>query len=405
MKALLNSQEKAITHLQTKKVGALFKAPGTGKTRTAVELINQTDVDLVLWLAPLGSVKPQNESSGIKAEVSKWDDISKYHFYGIESIGMSDRIYLEVLTLIKDKKVFIVCDESILIKNKDSKRTSRLLKISKESECKLILNGTPFSKDLSDIYPQMEFLSPKILNMSYAQFENTFCEKTKVEKNGRILKEYISGYFNTDYLFHLIKPFIYEADLVLNIGVQNDVLLYSIDFEELERYNEIKGRMLEIETLTQYDNNIFLRMVQELQMSYCDSMRKIGLLEQVFKEHNMDSVAIYTKFVKSRELIKKLFPNAHVFSLQSESMSLNLQDQFNVTVEFDKTWDWKNVDQYKKRVFRTGQAKKVYHYYFTANNIGLDRLIQSNNDKKESALNYFKKLTKDESLRQIKECL
>ena len=34
MKPLLNNQSNAINHLKTKKIGALFKSPGTGKTRT-----------------------------------------------------------------------------------------------------------------------------------------------------------------------------------------------------------------------------------------------------------------------------------------------------------------------------------------------------------------------------------
>lgn len=392
MKALLNNQQQAITHLQTKKVGALFKAPGTGKTRTAVELINQADVDLVLWFAPLRSINPQNESSGIKTEVSKWGSIDKYHFYGIESIGMSDRVYLEVLSLIKDKKVFIVCDESLLIKNNEAKRTQRLIEISHNCEYKLILNGTPFSKDLLDLYSQMFFLSPKILNMPFTQFYNTFCCVKKIYKRGRLMNEFITGYENIDYLYHLIKPFIYEAELVLNIDVENVEMKYTPCLKE---YNEIKEYLLK--NIEEYDNNIFLMMVQKMQQSYSDSEHKIPLINEVIKKHGIENIAFYYKFVRTKDFIKKHFPKSNVYSLQSESMSLNLQEKFNVTVEVDKTWDWKNVDQYLKRVYRTGQKRKVYHYYLTAN-CGLDKIIKDNNNNKQNALQYFKKLTNYEEL-------
>lgn len=399
MNPLLNNQKKAITHLETKKVGALFKAPGTGKTRAAIEIINKTDVDLVLWLAPLRSIT--NKDNGIIKEVSRWTNISNYHFVGIESIGMSDRVYLEVLNKIENKKVFVVCDESILIKNEEAIRTKRLQEISKLCEYKLILNGTPFSRNLTDLYSQMNFLSPLILNMSSAEFYNTFCKVKKVYKNKVLHKEFIIGYENIDYLYHLIKPFIYESELVLDIDVQEIELNYSINNKE--EYEEIKNYFLE--NIEDFENNIFLSMVQKLQQCYCDEESKIELVKEIIKEHGNKNIAIYTKFIRSREALKKEFPKANIYSLQSESMSLNLQDEFNVTIEFDKTWDWKDVDQYKRRIFRTGQKRKVYHYYLTATNIGLDRLMRDNNNKKQNALDYFKKITKYESLQQIKECL
>jgi len=396
---LLNNQKKAITHLQTKKVGALFKAPGTGKTRTAVELINQTDVDLVLWFAPYRSVNPKEKSSGIKKEVAKWTNTDNYHFYGIESIGMSDRIYLELLALIKDKRVFVVCDESLLIKNNEAKRTQRLIEISQQCEYKLILNGTPFSKNLLDLYPQMFFLSPKILNMPFTQFYNTFCCVKKIYKKGKLINEFVTGYENVDYLYHLIKPFIYEAELVLDIDVQHIEMRYTPCLVE---YKEIKEYFLE--NIEEYDNNIFLMMVQKMQQSYSDDQTKLPLIDEIIKKHGIENIAFYYKFIRTKDFLKKNYPNANIFSLQSESMSLNLQDKLNVTVEVDKTWDYKNVDQYLKRVFRTGQKRNVYHYYLIAN-CGLDTLIKTNNNNKKTALRYFKNISRDEKIQQIKERL
>ena len=396
MKALLNNQSNAINHLHTKKVGALFKAPGTGKTRTAVELIKQVDSDYILWLAPYRSVNPKIQGTGIKTEVSKWHKFDNIDFYGIESIGMSDRTYLDVIKKLENaKNPFIIVDESLLIKNSDAKRTQRLHELSHLAEFKLILNGTPFSRDLTDLWSQMAFLSQKILNMSYAEFENTFCEKTIIKKNGKITNEFISGYANIDYLYHLIKPFIYEADLVLNVDVQHIYNTYEVSESTKKEYKQIKEYFLCEESLEDYNNNIFLMMVQKLQHCYCKEESKIELVKEIIKKHGVDNIAVYTKFIASREFIKENIKGINVFSLQSESMSINLQDKFNVTIEFDKTWDWKNVDQYQRRVFRTGQKRNVYHYYLDAK-IGLDNLIKENNNKKLEALNYYKKISKNE---------
>ena len=50
MQTFLDSQIKAIDKLNAVKCGALFMEAGTGKTRSALELIRNTDTDYVLWL-------------------------------------------------------------------------------------------------------------------------------------------------------------------------------------------------------------------------------------------------------------------------------------------------------------------------------------------------------------------
>jgi len=396
MKSLLNNQSGAISHLETKKVGALFKSPGTGKTRTAVELIKQVNPDYILWLAPFKSVNPIIENSGIKTEVEKWHNFENIDFIGVQSIGMSDRVYLELTRKLENSSnPFIVVDESLLIKNSDAKRTKRILEFGKMSTYKLILNGTPFSKNLMDLWSQMEFLSPLILKMNYAEFENTFCEKIRIKCGGRVMKEFVIGYENIDYLYHLIRPFIYEAELNLNIEAQHIRMSYDVESELKEEYTAIKEYFLCEEKLEEYNNNIFLMMVQKMQHTYNCSSEKIVLLRKIIQKHGIENVAIYTKFVDSRMFILSEIHNANVFSLQSDSMSINLQNEFNVTVEFDKTWNWMDVDQYQKRIFRTGQKRNCYHYYLDAK-IPLDDLIRKNNETKSTALEYFKKVSKNE---------
>lgn len=78
MNNLLQNQTKALIQRSWWKVGALFMQMGTGKTRVAVELINQVnDLDMVVWIAPLRTINPINSNlPSIKDEVNKWGGIN-----------------------------------------------------------------------------------------------------------------------------------------------------------------------------------------------------------------------------------------------------------------------------------------------------------------------------------------
>ena len=86
-------QREAFEKLSRLKVGAAFMEMGTGKTRLALDLINskQHKADYVLWICPC-SLKCE-----IAAERDKWYPDMQIDIVGCESIGSSDRIYLETL--------------------------------------------------------------------------------------------------------------------------------------------------------------------------------------------------------------------------------------------------------------------------------------------------------------------
>ena len=181
---LFADQHTAIDKLRHYKVGALFMEPGTGKTRIAVELVNDIpDVDYVLWIGPYQTI---HRPEGIKTEIARWGGFScqQIDYIGIESLQSSDRIYLELRRkLERAKNSFIIVDESLKIKNADAKRTKRLIDFGALSTYRLILNGTPLSRNLLDLWSQMQFLSPKILSINMSEFKNTFFEYTRVTKS------------------------------------------------------------------------------------------------------------------------------------------------------------------------------------------------------------------------------
>ena len=404
MKELLEVQEQAIEKLKPLKVGALFKRPGTGKSRTSVELVQSVnDVDFVLWIAPYRSIHPKIEGSGIVTEVMKWYcSALPIEFIATETIGSSDRAFVETLNAVKERRCFIVVDESLKIKNWTAQRTKRIIEIGKHAQYKLILNGTPISKNLMDVWAQMEFLSPKILSMDLTTFENSFCKWTKIAKRMGSRKEerkFITGYANVDYLYSLIRPYVYEADLNLLVDQRHIRLEYSIGDELMEEYNALKEKYLNDEAMIMKNNNVFLEMTMKMQHAYCLAEQKFDLLTRIIKEHKAENVVVFCKFIRSREGCAKRFPEVTVLSIQADSMSLNLQSK-HVTVEFDKTWDFALVDQYQHRTFRNGQTKDCIYYYLDGD-VKLDTLMIENNAKKQSQLQYLKSV----SMEELKEAL
>ncbi len=400
MRSLSLDQTEAEARLARWKVGALFMEAGTGKTQVAVNLVNSAPCGFCLWVGPLrtlGAVKAEIErSGGIRPELK---------MVGVESLSQSSRIYLDTMEWMgqHEDDTFMVVDESLKIKNAESIRTRRTIELGKRATYKLILNGTPLSKNLLDLWPQMEFLSSKILSMDLRRFKNTFCNWNEVivRKPGRTeRKEYITGYENVDYLHWLIKDYVYSCDLSLRVEQFYHTVNYCAGQASRDAYCEVKEYFLSDKALDQWNNNIFLAMTQKMQMSYsCDSA-KVEAVRRIFASGvDPTKTVIFCKFIASRQLCEVEFPQCRVLSYQKESFGLNLQE-YHTTIYFDKTFEYALKLQSGRRTWRTGQESDC-HYYELTGNMKLEALIDRNIAKKISMSEYFKSKTKDEIMKEL----
>lgn len=398
MNGYTSRQQSAIEHLKEWKVGALFMEPGTGKTRVAMTLVNSTTCSDVFWVGPLRTL------DAIRAEAEKWGGFSMpAHYYGVESISASDRIYMELHNAVEQSELpFVVVDESLKIKNANAKRTRRMLAIGKMVTWKLVLNGTPVSRNLLDMWPQMEFLSPKILNMTLGQFKDTFCKYTTVTKKigcRKFSREFITGMENVDYLYSLIRHYVYECDLSLKISQKWHVAYYYISDENKERYYELKDEYLSDEMLEWRNNNIFFAMTTSMQMAYATDEDKLRAVGSILEHCDAKKTIIFCRFIASQELCRQSFPDCTVLSMQKESLGLNLQ-QFTTTIYFDKVWDYALHLQSTRRTYRTGQEQDC-HYYELTGDVGLESMIDRNIDKKISMSEYLKKISLEELRKEL----
>jgi hypothetical protein len=394
MQALLSSQQAKIDKFMQLCVGADFGEPGTGKTRGTIELVNDTEATICVYIAPFRAINPPDGMPGIKDEIAKWGGFKmETIFIAPETIASSDRQYLQLYKKISTTWcTAIVLDESSKIKNREAKRTSRITELGKMARYKYILNGTPIARCIQDMKPQMDFLSPLIMNMSDAEFKNTYCEHITIKKRFGYRwyeKNFVTKYHNIDHLYSVIAPYVFECKLDLGIDKQYITLPYRVGSEEKEEYQRLKTKYLDDETLQWKNNNIFLELTQKMQHGYCITEDKFDVLDEFLKTCDRKKVLIYRKFIESETELKKRYPDIPVLSIQSDSQSLNLQ-AYDTIIKWDHTWDYLLIDQLFPRVVRTGQTSEVCRMVSMTGDVNLEGLMEQNNERKGVMLQYFK---------------
>lgn len=404
-------QLKAFQKFSKLKIGALFMQMGTGKTRIAIELVDYNNCDLLVYIAPFSALK------NIENEFVKWNLKTKYILIGYETISSSDKKYLELLEKMENKKVFIVADESIFIKNEETKSFNRILNIREKCEYALILNGTPLVKNEFDLYNQMYFLSPKIIGMSKNQFINTFFKKIRYKKCGEKEKSFYKfSEINAELLYKMIEPYIFKCDLEFNKLEENEYIVTQYDDDFYYKEKELK--------LEEYKNKgesqIIINMLQSLNQISCNYNNKNDKLIEYIKnkkvivfcnylneiEYISSKIDCYviTGKIKNRNEIINNFKNDNIPLIMTfgvGSYSLNLQF-CNEIVYSGLNFDYAKFEQSRYRIKRIGQENNIKYTYFITN-LGINDLIKNNLNKKMTLENLVKQKMMEGDLKWLKD--
>lgn len=394
----MNNQQLAFDKFSRLKVGALFMKMGTGKTKVAIDLVNYNKVDFLLYVTPFST------KENIEKEIEKWGINCSYEIVGYETIQASDVKYLELLNKLENKRNFIVADESIFIKNEDTKRFDRLCKLREKCEYALILNGTPLTKNEFDLYNQIHFLSPLIMNMSRNQFLSTFFKKITYKKKGeRENTFYKFSEINAKLLYKMVEHYIFQCDL--DFDKEENLSYFYIPYEEnnyyIEKENKLKEYMKKgtseviINMLTSLNviasnygkkNDEVIKYIKDKQVIvYCNFLKE---LEYISKKCDC---FIITGQTKNRDKIIEQFKNDTkplIMTFGVGSYSLNLQF-CNEIVYSSINFDFSKIEQSKYRIKRIGQEKNIKYTYFLSN-LGINKLILENLERKETLENLVK---------------
>jgi len=217
---LLEHQIPAVKKLAPVRVGALFMEMGTGKTRTAIEIVHHrlNRIWNVVWFCPVSlkqtvAAEIRKHTDSDDSDICVWNGTTNrrtvpdafWHVVGIESMSASRRVIFTANHVVCEFSMVIV-DESSYIKGHRSARTNWITRIARKARYRMILTGTPLSQGVVDLFSQMRFLHPKILGYaSFYSFAHNHIEYSD-KYPGLIVRAH-----NTKWLAAKIQPYVYQV--------------------------------------------------------------------------------------------------------------------------------------------------------------------------------------------------
>ncbi len=203
MNELWTHQARALELAKHKNEFALFFEPGTGKTRTAIEIINHKFAKegrflKTLVLCPLsvtsvwnnellanGFVSDQLVIPNVSGAKRKnylhdrlWDSGCSpgYKNKKIVVLNYEAIILNDIFDIVKAwKPEVLICDESHRLKSHDSKRSKVTHMLAMDAKYRYILSGTPILKDAGDLYQQFKILdNGDTFGTNYWAFKNRY---------------------------------------------------------------------------------------------------------------------------------------------------------------------------------------------------------------------------------------
>jgi SNF2 family DNA or RNA helicase len=251
-----------------KPVCAIFSDPGTGKTKTALDIVSyrwhkglitgvlvfsspkgvhaqwvEEQVPLHLWEnVPVAALYWKGSNGKLPLWFGLKPDVEELQIFStnIDSLN-SDKAYtvLESFCHAHRGKLLIIVDESDSIKSFSAKRSKKLRLLAFNAQCsqRMIMTGTPIAKDLTDEWAQFYFLDRDIIGHKYkTTFQAQFCIM------GGFENRHVVGHRNVDLFKQLTKPHIFRASkeqLHLPPKIY-DTVQFELSDEQLRLIKEIR---------------------------------------------------------------------------------------------------------------------------------------------------------------------
>ena len=190
---LRDYQQRAVRKGRFKSGFALFMEPGTGKTLTILTILARHHrggrCNLVLVVGPKVSqtvwshqIREHLDLPTVFTAVTAKTKtlVAEPGHLNFVFINPESAWRREVIKMTRFDA--IVVDESHCLKNRKSKQSKGIAKLS--GHYRYILTGTPIDKDHIDLWAQWRFCKPDLFGESYKVFEDDWCKKSPIYSEG-----------------------------------------------------------------------------------------------------------------------------------------------------------------------------------------------------------------------------
>lgn len=433
---LYKAQKKAVRLFAKRKEIALFMEPGTGKTITSFGLVDQKQKKtgrslLVLVVCPKNIISSWEEEleahmedynffGSLKAyKKSKHDVFAPYTFVVINY----EQVRTKIDELADIDWDFFIGDEFHRAKNRKAKVTKALWKLN-HIKYKVILSGTPITKDEIDLWSQFKFLNPTLWGNNFEQFAHRALKKIDMgdyhifKPHRRKIKYFMDKAANFTYRVKLeeITEIPPMSDIPIKLELQG-AAKKAYDELELGYLTEYQGMrsshslnvtgMLRLQQLTGghlvLETNDIVRMKEQPKLLWllekledigdqklfvvCRYTQEIELISAALKKLKYKH-AIMKGGMKNHEIkaVRKAFQEDKSLQVLIGQVSVvkegnNFQHQCRYGVFYSKSLSYVDIDQCKRRLYRNGQRHKVVWWHLIAKNT-IDEPIETIVEKK-----------------------
>ena len=273
---------------------------GTGKTKVLIDnmamLYDKGKIDGALIIAPKGVIETwykQELPAHLPAHIEKvtvlWQaNINQKQQKNLDQLFKSGHdLHVLIMNVeafstpkgtqfatkfLLSHKTLMVIDESTTIKNPKAKRTKNILNLSRDSNYRRILTGSPVTRNPLDLFTQCYFLDPYHLDhQSYYSFRTRYAIMKTAHIAGRSI-QLVSGFKHLDELSEKLKPFSYRVlkedclDLPPKIYMKREIELSP---EQKKVYKQMKEEALAILNGKQITTMTVLTQLMRMQQITC----------------------------------------------------------------------------------------------------------------------------------------
>lgn len=309
--------------------------------------------------------------------------------------------------LLKLHDFTLMLDESSIIQNESTKRSSFILKLNAKNV--ILLSGTPVNGKYENLWSQLHLLG---WNISKDLFWNQYVDFYWDDSQGFPMK-IVRGYKNEARLKKKLRTYgchFLKSDDVLDLPGQ---IHQSIKIDVTAEYKKFrKNSIVTIDGEELVGDNTLTQMLYERQLCGQYNHSKLEAFRDLVESTN-DRLIVFYNFNAELEAIKAAiddtdtewsFVNGNIKDLrayeacensitfiqyQAGAMGLNLQ-KANKIIYFTPPLSSELFEQSKKRTHRINQTKTCFYYYLTCKNSIEEKIFATLAMRRDYTENLFK---------------